>query len=153
MFHGAVEQGRAVDVDAAVVGLAFFAYRGVPVRESTVERERPFTVEEYVRWTLSLYDALAPLRARTTGAAFQKAALAEVSRFPLPFDLTGLAFFDAGQVWETADDVDTDLAKALGLGLRARTPVGFIRFDVGFPLDRREGDESYKLYFGFGNAF
>jgi outer membrane protein assembly factor BamA len=74
-------------------------------------------------------------------------------RFPLPFDLTGLAFFDAGQVWETTDDLDTDLAKALGLGLRARTPLGLFRIDVGFPLDRREGEESYKLYFGFGNAF
>lgn len=74
-------------------------------------------------------------------------------RFPLPFDLTGLLFFDAGQVWETADDLDADLAKALGLGLRARTPVGLLRLDVGFPFDRREGEESYKLYFGFGNAF
>lgn len=66
-------------------------------------------------------------------------------------DLTGLLFLDAGQVWETADDLDTDLAKALGL--RARTPVGFVRFDIEFPLDRQEGEESYKLYFGFGNAF
>ena len=74
-------------------------------------------------------------------------------RFPLPFDLTGLLFFDAGQVWETVDDLDTDLAKALGLGVRARTPVGLLRLDIGFPLDRREGEESYKLYFGFGNAF
>jgi outer membrane protein assembly factor BamA len=74
-------------------------------------------------------------------------------RFSLPFDLTGLLFFDAGQVWETADEVDTDLAKALGLGLRARTPVGLLRLDIGFPLDRQEGEEGYKLYFGFGNAF
>jgi outer membrane protein assembly factor BamA len=74
-------------------------------------------------------------------------------RIPLPFDLTGLLFFDAGQVWETAGDVDTDLAKALGFGLRARTPVGLLRIDVGFPLDRRAGEESYQLYFGFGNAF
>jgi outer membrane protein assembly factor BamA len=74
-------------------------------------------------------------------------------RFPLPFDLTGLLFFDAGEVWETADDLDTDLSKALGLGLRARTPLGLIRLDVGFPLDRRSGDDEYKLYFGFGNAF
>jgi outer membrane protein assembly factor BamA len=74
-------------------------------------------------------------------------------RIPLPFDLTGLLFFDAGQVWEAAGDVDTDLSKALGLGLRARTPVGLLRVDVGFPLDRRAGEESYQLYFGFGNAF
>jgi outer membrane protein assembly factor BamA len=74
-------------------------------------------------------------------------------RVPLPWDLTGLVFFDAGQVWETTGDVDTDLSKALGLGLRARTPVGLLRVDVGFPLDRRAGEESYQLYFGFGNAF
>ncbi|HJX26750.1 MAG TPA: BamA/TamA family outer membrane protein, partial [Thermoanaerobaculia bacterium] len=74
-------------------------------------------------------------------------------RIPLPWDLTGLLFFDAGQVWETSGDIDTDLSKALGLGLRARTPVGLLRVDLGFPLDRRAGEESYQLYFGFGNAF
>lgn len=74
-------------------------------------------------------------------------------RVPLPWDLTGLVFFDAGQVWETTGDLDTDLSKALGLGLRARTPVGLLRVDIGFPLDRRAGEEGYQLYFGFGNAF
>ena len=79
--------------------------------------------------------------------------LNEEVRFPLPWDLTGIAFFDAGQVWERPDEADFDLAKSLGLGLRARTPIGLLRFDAAFPLDRREGDERYKLYFGFGNAF
>lgn len=75
-------------------------------------------------------------------------------RFPLPFaDLTGLVFFDAGQVWDRFGDFGTGLAKSLGLGLRLGTPVGLIRFDAAFPLDRRPGDESYKLYVGFGNAF
>ncbi|HYN23316.1 MAG TPA: translocation/assembly module TamB domain-containing protein [Thermoanaerobaculia bacterium] len=79
--------------------------------------------------------------------------LNEELRFPLPFDLTGLAFFDAGQVWEGLGEFDGDLAKSLGLGLRAKTPVGLLRFDLAFPLDRRPEDEAYKLYFGFGNAF
>ena len=74
-------------------------------------------------------------------------------RVRLPWDLTGLLFLDAGQVWQESGDLDWSLAKSLGLGLRARTPVGLLRFDAGFPLDRREGDESYRLYFGFGNAF
>ncbi len=75
-------------------------------------------------------------------------------RFPLPFeDLTGLVFLDAGQVWDGLGSYDTDLAKGLGFGVRVRTPVGLLRFDAAFPLDRRPGDESYKLYFGFGNAF
>jgi outer membrane protein assembly factor BamA len=77
----------------------------------------------------------------------------EELRFPLPFDLTGLLFADAGQVWDTLGDVDADLSAALGLGLRARTPLGLLRLDAGFPLDPRPGDSRYKLYFGFGHAF
>jgi outer membrane protein assembly factor BamA len=77
----------------------------------------------------------------------------EELRFPLPFDLTGLLFADAGQVWDTLGDVDADLSVALGLGLRARTPLGLLRLDAGFPLDPRPGDSRYKLYFGFGHAF
>ena len=79
--------------------------------------------------------------------------LNEELRIPLPFDLTGLLFFDAGQVWARARDASFDLAKSLGLGLRARTPLGLFRLDAAYPLDRRPGDERYKLYFGFGNAF
>ncbi|HWM91307.1 MAG TPA: translocation/assembly module TamB domain-containing protein [Thermoanaerobaculia bacterium] len=80
--------------------------------------------------------------------------LNEELRFPLPFEgLTGLLFFDAGQVWEGLGSFETDLAKSLGLGLRASTPVGLLRLDLAFPLDRRPEDEAYKLYFGFGNAF
>ena len=77
----------------------------------------------------------------------------EELRFALPFDLTGLFFFDAGQVWQDPGDFGKDIAKALGLGLRARTPLGLVRFDAAFPLDRRPEDDSYKLYLGFGNAF
>lgn len=77
----------------------------------------------------------------------------EELRFPLPFDLSGLVFFDAGQVWADRADFGKDLATSTGLGLRARTPLGLLRFDLGIPLDRRPGDPEYKLYFGFGNAF
>ncbi|MFP5285429.1 MAG: outer membrane protein assembly factor, partial [Thermoanaerobaculia bacterium] len=70
-------------------------------------------------------------------------------RFPLPFeDFSGLLFFDAGQVWEGLGAFDTDLAKSLGFGLRMKSPVGLLRLDLAFPLDRKPGDESYKLYLG-----
>jgi outer membrane protein assembly factor BamA len=77
----------------------------------------------------------------------------EELRFPLPFDLSGLVFFDVGQVWADRADFGKDLATSTGLGLRARTPLGLLRMDLGIPLDRRPGDPEYKLYFGFGNAF
>lgn len=77
----------------------------------------------------------------------------EEFRFPLPWDMSGLVFFDAGQVWAETSEFGRDLATAVGLGLRADTPVGVIRLDLARPLDRRPGDPSFKLYLGLGNAF
>jgi outer membrane protein assembly factor BamA len=93
---------------------------------------------------------------RSTGRPEEEALLVlnQELRFPLPFEgLTGLLFFDVGQIWDRLGDFGTGLAKSLGLGVRVGTPIGLLRFDAAFPLDRRPGDESYKLYFGFGNAF
>jgi outer membrane protein assembly factor BamA len=75
-------------------------------------------------------------------------------RFPLQRDwLSGLVFFDAGNVWESRESIDSGLFKSVGLGLRALTPAGPLRFDVAFPLDRRVGDDRVKVYFGFGHVF
>jgi len=75
-------------------------------------------------------------------------------RFPLRRDgLSGLLFFDAGNVWESRESIGSGLFKSVGLGLRALTPAGPLRFDVAFPLDRREGDDHVKAYFGFGHVF
>lgn len=74
-------------------------------------------------------------------------------RFELLGPVAGVAFFDLGNVWEDTYGFDSDLFKSLGVGLRAITPVGLLRLDWAFPLDRRDGDPSSKLYFGFGNTF
>ncbi len=65
----------------------------------------------------------------------------------------GVGFFDVGQVWASSGDFGSDLATSLGLGLRAITPIGVLRLDGAFPLDRRPGDPAFKVYFGFGNVF
>ena len=39
------------------------------------------------------------------------------------------------------------------LGGEGLKPGGKVRLDVAFPLDRREGDDSVKVYLGFGNVF
>ncbi|MEE8139270.1 MAG: BamA/TamA family outer membrane protein, partial [Thermoanaerobaculia bacterium] len=67
--------------------------------------------------------------------------------------LSSLVFFDAGNVWADPGDFASDLFKSVGLGLRALTPVGLLRLDFAWPLDRREIDPEYKLYFGLGNTF
>ena len=45
------------------------------------------------------------------------------------------------------------LVKSTGIGLRGNTPLGILRGDLAFPLDRREGDPRIKFYLGFGNIF
>jgi outer membrane protein assembly complex protein YaeT len=54
-----------------------------------------------------------------------------------PLQVVG--FVDAGNVFPGAADLDlTDLRPAAGGGLRYRSPVGPVRFDLGFNLDPRE---------------
>jgi outer membrane translocation and assembly module TamA len=74
-------------------------------------------------------------------------------RFPLWTLLSGVAFFDAGNVWATLDDVESTLFKSIGVGLRADSPIGPLRLDFAYPLDRRESDPEYKVYFGLGQTF
>jgi hypothetical protein len=110
-----------------------------------------YSVRAYETESLGPEEVLGSFRRPAGGEAL--VVINEELRFPLFADISGLVFFDLGQIWADASDVDTDLAKSLGLGLRARTPIGLLRGDVAFPLDRREGDPGYRFYVGLGNAF
>lgn len=125
--------------------------------QEIIESERffaggPYSVRGYEMDSLGPREILGDIVNRPAGgnALF---ILNEEIRVPLPWDLTGLVFFDAGQVWARPEDADFDLAKSLGLGLRARTPLGLLRLDAAYPFDRRPGEASYRVYVGFGNAF
>ncbi len=49
-----------------------------------------------------------------------------------------VGFFDAGNVFATASDIALgELRSAAGFGLRYRSPLGPLRVDLGFKLDRR----------------
>ena len=68
---------------------------------------------------------------------------------------TQLAVFaDAGNIWETHDAFDIgDLRYGAGFGLRFVTPIGPIRIDVGYKIDKKSGERPRELHFGVGAAF
>ncbi len=59
-------------------------------------------------------------------------------RTPYWKGLGGVGFFDAGNVFKRAGDISlAALRPAAGFGVRYRSPVGPLRFDLGFNLDRQ----------------
>ncbi|HSB62019.1 MAG TPA: BamA/TamA family outer membrane protein, partial [Vicinamibacteria bacterium] len=64
------------------------------------------------------------------------------------------SFVDSGNVYSRVRDFDvSDLRASVGLGLRYRTPLGPIRVDWGYKLDRRPDESPSRLHFTIGNAF
>ncbi len=69
-----------------------------------------------------------------------------------------VGFLDAGNVFLRAGDVAlSELRTAAGFGIRYRSPLGPLRFDIGFKLDRRDfsrGTERRAVYhLSLGQAF
>lgn len=84
-------------------------------------------------------------------------------RFPLfhirTLPIGGVVFTDAADVTDEADDLDPrDLHYASGAGLRAITPIGSVRFDVGVRLNRLDDDDvagsgRFAYHLSIGEAF
>lgn len=62
-------------------------------------------------------------------------------------------FWDLGNVFARVEDLSLDLRHDLGAGLRWASPVGMLRLDLAFPLDRKPEEDSYKLHFSLGQMF
>lgn len=68
--------------------------------------------------------------------------------------IMGVAFFDAGNAWREVGDVDGDLYKAVGIGLRWYSPMGLIRVEYGYGLDAdKHGLEPSQIGFSMGSTF
>jgi outer membrane translocation and assembly module TamA len=89
-------------------------------------------------------------------------ALSVELRAALRGRLGGVLFLDAGNVWTDGWTVRLDdLLYATGAGLRYDTPVGPVRFDLGYQLNPEEGlvvdgeprDRRWRLHFSIGQAF
>ncbi len=63
-------------------------------------------------------------------------------------------FLDAGNVWLDAGDFSfRDIRSDVGFGPRVSTPVGAVRADFAFKLDRKRGERLNQFYIAFGQAF
>jgi outer membrane protein insertion porin family len=80
------------------------------------------------------------------------------ARIPLFGDMGAVVFIDGGNVFERASQLDLgDLRGAVGAGARYRSPIGPIRFDIGYKLDRRtigtRLESAWAYHFSIGHAF
>jgi outer membrane protein insertion porin family len=65
-----------------------------------------------------------------------------------------VAFLDGGNVWTDVESIKLrDFKFTTGLGLRYNTPVGPIRIDYGYKLDKEKGESSGEVHFSIGHAF
>ncbi|RKZ05641.1 hypothetical protein DRQ05_06100 [bacterium] len=94
-------------------------------------------------------------------------------RFPMPlfakYNFGGALFVDGGNVWGSFGEIKlkdfrfaaaeeqitcNDYMYSTGFGIRYYTPVGPIRFDIGFPIKKQKGmDYSYWLHISLGQIF
>lgn len=63
-------------------------------------------------------------------------------------------FFDSGSMaLQSAKSDFWSFRTSAGFGSRYLSPIGPIGFDVGFPLDEREGEPSVRFHFNIGSQF
>lgn len=69
-------------------------------------------------------------------------------------DFGVVPFIDGGSAFTSSvPDFDETLRWAGGLGLRYFTGIGPVRFDIAFPLNKRDEDDDFQFYVSFGQAF
>lgn len=76
-------------------------------------------------------------------------------RFRVFEDFGIVPFVDGGQVYQQRlPDFGEELQWAAGIGFRYFTPIGPLRLDFAFPINRRQGvDDFFQFYLSIGQAF
>ncbi|OAQ20521.1 Outer membrane protein assembly factor YaeT precursor [Thermosulfurimonas dismutans] len=69
-------------------------------------------------------------------------------------DLKGVLFFDTGTVWDKEHGFDTsELRKSVGFGIRWLSPMGPLRIEFGWNIDKKPGEDSSNWNFQLGGSF
>ncbi|MCA9488580.1 MAG: outer membrane protein assembly factor BamA, partial [Myxococcales bacterium] len=71
--------------------------------------------------------------------------------------ISGVVFFDAGNAFRGPSGTyplnPLDLRTSVGAGIRWRSPIGPLRFELGFPLAPQPGEKPSVFDFGIGSFF
>jgi outer membrane protein insertion porin family len=72
--------------------------------------------------------------------------------FPImeQYGVRGVAFFDMGNAFANGINFG-DLRRSVGAGVRWMSPFGPLRVELGFPLNKKPGDETSVLGFSIGS--
>jgi outer membrane protein assembly complex protein YaeT len=114
------------------------------------------TIRGYALDSVGSPDTISPRGFPTGGNAVL--ILNSELRLPVWRDLGAALFVDGGNVFRRATQFDAgELRGSVGFGVRYDSPIGPVRVDLGFKLDRRMiGDRLESrtaLHFSIGNAF
>ncbi len=75
-------------------------------------------------------------------------------RVPVTAAASVVGFLDTGNVFARASDIRfADLRNAVGGGIRYKSPIGPLRFDVGINVNRLPGEKRTAWFVNFGQAF
>ncbi len=75
-------------------------------------------------------------------------------RLPVWREIGMALFVDGGNVFNRVTELDFgELRGSAGFGVRYRSPIGPVRLDLGFKMDRRESESRTVLHFSIGQAF
>jgi outer membrane protein insertion porin family len=65
--------------------------------------------------------------------------------------LRGVVFYDVGQAYDDGKPIDVNqLRQGIGYGIRWNSPMGPIRFEVGYPVNRQPDEPAVQTMFSFG---
>jgi outer membrane protein insertion porin family len=68
--------------------------------------------------------------------------------------IVGVLFYDTGNVYDDDESIDlSNLRKSAGYGFRWYSPIGPIRIEYGYILDRKEGESRGRWEFSMGTVF
>lgn len=105
------------------------------------------------------FDELGPRDPNSLKPVGGKALLLLNFELTFPFlpsfrDLFGTFFYDKGNIFAKRKHVSlTSLQDTVGVGIRYRTPLGPIRFELGWNLDAPKGEKKVLAFITIGNVF